>query len=464
MLSRIKLWSLTVIVLIAFIQQSYAIVRVEETSEWNKDSLTAYFKKYKLQIDKNSDYNALVDTIKTYKDSVTNNARLFGSNVDNILSGFKLFLEKHAKLTGNSAESLLTNMKHQLRQLELKGQLSKERVASVLDKVRHRIVAEKLMTEAEWKRAYAHFESSFVRPNWYQRLLRLKPDIPDMESSSIRNWVQTVMNNVARLGVLSKEQIESVTEILQENILSSDIHKLGEKAWAEDITHRISQKTQLKKEQLEGIIRTIVEEVRAYKVFAIDYTGQVKEETRHWLEDLRDSVWGKMQNVVQPFQHKATPQKPETWQFYHHRDMHLKYPGQEQKLMASLRAQASALSREVAPKTNVVSQAIETAVAAASGVASQATESVKDSFSNFWSQREYDVYRRLGYTEAHIDWIKNYLESTFQNQKDSVKGKTDEAAIAIKRYLDSCKVQTPTQVDDNVHRIKRYLENWRTLL
>jgi tRNA U34 5-carboxymethylaminomethyl modifying GTPase MnmE/TrmE len=120
------------------------------------------------------------------------------------------------------------------------------------------------------------------------------------------------------------------------------------------------------------------------------------------------------------------------------------------------------MSKAIEPmtKTNGISHAIETAVSAAA----QATNSVKGTFAHFWHQKEHDIYRRLGYTEAHIDWIRNYLEHTFQNQKDSVKGRADEAAIALKRYLDSCKVQTPNQVDVNVHRMKRYLEAWRTLV
>ncbi|CAO3703141.1 unnamed protein product [Rhizopus stolonifer] len=461
-MNKIKAWTLLVIVFITLIQQSYAIVRTEESPEWNKDSLTAYFKKYKLQIDKNSDYNSLVDTIKSYKDAVTANSRLFGTNVDHILSGFKHYLERQAKLTENDTDDLFTHLKHQLRQLELKGQLTKDRVQAVLDKVRYRVMHEKLMTEAEWKKAYAHFESTYAKPRWYQRLLHLKPDLQDIESSSLRDWVQSATAHLGRLGTLTKDQVSAVSETLYQSILNSDLNKLGERAWAEDLTHTISQRTQLKKEQLEEIVQSIANEVRAYKIFAIDYSGQAKEQAHHWMDDLQGLFWNKVQGIVEPIKTRL-PQNKDTWHFYNYRDTHLKYPGQEKKLTASLRAQAKSMSRAVEPKTNVVSHVIETAVSVASDAAAQATDSVKGSFAHFWSQREYEIYRRLGYTEAHVDWIKNYLEQTFQNQKDSVKGKSDEAAIAIKRYLDSCKIQTPNQVDANVHRMKRYLDSWSLL-
>ncbi|KAG1140202.1 hypothetical protein G6F37_009177 [Rhizopus arrhizus] len=466
--NKIKPHTIITIVLIALIGQSLAIVRTEEAPEWNKESLTAYFKKYKIHFDKNSDYNALMETIKSYKDSVTTNSRLFGSNVDHILSGFKLFLEKKTKLAQNDADDIYTNLRHQLRQLELKGQLTKDRVQAVLDKIRHEVIEQKLMTEAEWKRAHSHFESTYVKPTWYQRVLHLKPDVEDIESSSLKGWVHSVSNSLNHLGTLTKDQLATISDVLYQSVVNSDLNKLGDKAWIEEISHKISQKTQLKKEQLEDIVQAIAREVHAYKVFALDYTGQTKEQAHHWLDKFKGHMWTKVQEIVEPIKtkipyHPLQYQQPhETWHFYDYKDAHLKYPGQEERLTASIKAQVSSMSKAIEPMTKAsgISHAIETAVSAAA----QATNSVKGTFAHFWHQKEHDIYRRLGYTEAHIDWIRNYLEHTFQNQKDSVKGRADEAAIALKRYLDSCKVQTPNQVDVNVHRMKRYLEAWRTLV
>lgn len=417
-----------------------------------------------------------MDTIKSYKDAVTANARLFGSNVDHILYGFKNSMEKNAKLANNDAHAVLNNIRHQLRQLELKGQLKKDRVQAVLDKARHEVIREKLMTEAEWKKAYSHFEATYAQPTWYQRVFRLKPNIQDIESSSLKSWILSVTNNLNHLGTLTKEQVTSIGDALYQSILKTDIHKLGDNVWVEELKYSISQQTQLKKEQLEDVMEAIAKEVRAFKIFALDYTGQAKEQTSHWIHSVKNRVWTTVEGLMKPIRTRlshyrhhlpyADPTSHPKWEFYNYKDAHLKYPGEKKKLTASIQSQARSMSKqfETATATNVITHAFETAVSVASEAAAQATSSVKDSFAHFWRQKEHDIYRRLGYTEAHIDWIQNYLEKTFQNQKDSVKGKADEAAIAIKRYLDSCKVQTPNQVDASVHRMKRYLEAWRTLV
>jgi hypothetical protein len=135
---------------------------------------------------------------------------------------------------------------------------------------------------------------------------------------------------------------------------------------------------------------------------------------------------------------------------------------------------ASSLSEDwhASSKSMARSRTIHAVLSKASEVAAEATQKIQDlehldlkeTFGHFWREKEHNYYRKLGYTEAHIDWIQDYLVKTFTNQKKSVRERVDEAAINIKRYLDSVRIQTPVQNEQNVHKLKRHLESWRTLV
>jgi hypothetical protein len=468
-----KLFSILCIFLALISHVVVAIVRTEETNEWTKDSLGSYFNKYKILYDKKADHRSLIDIAKSYKDAATSNTKIFGSGVDNIISGFTNNIQKHAGLAENDVEGFITSLKHQLRQLELKGQLNKDRVRAVLDKAHIHAVRQKIMTESEWKKAYAFFESLYQPPTWYQRVLRIKPDVDD-GADSLNNWIHSTSDRISHLAGLTKEQSLAVRDQLRSSISKGDLFKLGDKAWVDDFVHSVSKKTELSKDQINHVVESITKDVNGYKIFALDYTGQAKDQALHWccqVKNYLSDLWETIQRHV--------------YYWYRRIQVNLGIKKQEptkilpSRVTDSFKSAASSIQSEwnASSKSKVRSRSIESVKSRVSTAASHATskinnfdfhhgksDSIKDSFAHFWRKKEHDAYRKLGYTEAHIDWIQNYLHKTFKNQKTSVKGRTDEAAIAIKRYLNDLGIQSPTQVDANVHKLKRHLESWRTLI
>lgn len=404
----------------------------------------------------------MADIAQSYKEAAAANAKYFGESVDSIVSGFADSFNKHSHLARNDVTGFLTNLKHQLRQLELKGQLSRDRIEAVLDKAHTEAVRQKLLTEAEWQKAYARFESRYQPAPWYQRVLGVKPAVDD-GSSSFNLWVKSITDRMSHFGDLTKEQIKDIEDQVRESISNTDIQRLGDKAWLEDLSHSISAKTQLKKDQLEEILHAINKDVHGYKIFALEYTGQAKEHAKNWMEQFKNYFEGIWDQIVVAYKH------------FEYRILHtfnLQKPKHAaQRVTASVKSVASSLSDDwhSSSKSMARSRTLHSAMSKASNAAAYATQKIqdfdlKDSFGHFWRQKEHDAYRRLGYTEAHIDWIQNYLEKTLRNQKALVRGKADEAAIAIKRYLDDLGIQSPVQVDQNVHKLKRHMESWRTLV
>ncbi|EPB85384.1 hypothetical protein HMPREF1544_07844 [Mucor circinelloides 1006PhL] len=456
--------------ILLFTRQSSAIVRTEEVNEWTKDNLGTYFNKYKILYDRSSDHKSLSEIAQSYKDAATANAKYFlGTNVDQILFGFTETLSKNTHLAKNDIDAFITDLKHQLRQLELKGQLSKERVKAVLDKAHHQAVKQKLLTEDQWQKAYHSVESHYQQPSWFQRVITGKSSIVDDGAAAFNHWMQSVMDHTAHIGGLTKEQAKDVGEQIRTSISNTDIHRLGDKAWLDNLSQSISKQTQLKKDQLEKIIDSINRDVHGYKIFGLEYTGQAKDHVKNWFERVKygcEDVWYQIKSFFR------------SCQAHIERVFNLKQLRKPKvvakEAAASVKSVASSLSSEwsSSSKSMAHSRTLHSALSKASGAAAYATNKVhdfdpseiKDSFGHFWRKKEHDAYRKLGYTEAHIDWIQNYLEKTFKNQKTSVKGRTDEAAIAIKRYLDELKVQTPSQIDQNIHKLKRHLESWRTLV
>lgn len=466
-------YSIASVLFILFISRTAAIVRTEEVDEWTKNSLGTYFNKYKILYDKKADHKSLTDIARSYKDAALSNAKYFGSNVDDILSGFTHSVHKHAGLAQNDVEKFATDLKHQLRQLELKGQLNKDRIKAVLDKAHIQAVRQKILTEEDWKKAYTHFESRFEPPTWYQRVLRLKPEVDD-GASSLNNWVHVTASRIGHLAGLTREQTLAVGDQLRSKLANADLYSLGSKAWVDDFVKSVSQKTDIKKDQLNKVVDSITKDINGYKIFALDYTGQAKDEVKNWcdraktyLEDLWEHIhhrvkfwFHRLQVKLGIKKHKATRISPS-------------------KVTESIKSAAQSIQHQWSASSKSIhrSRSIESVKSRASSAASHATSKlndfsfqhvkngdIKDSFAHFWRKKEHDAYRKLGYTEAHIDWIQNYLLKTFKNQKSSVKGRADEAATAIKNYLNGLKVQSPHQVDANVHKLKRHLESWRTLI
>ncbi|KAI8973202.1 hypothetical protein BDF20DRAFT_881003 [Mycotypha africana] len=519
---------------VLFITQTLAIVRTEEVEEWTRDDVGTYFNRYKDVYERKKDYQTFGELAESYKNAAADNVKyFFGTTVDQIVSGFSATLHKNTKLAQNDIDEYISNLKHDLRRLEIKGQLTKEHIGAVLDKAHHEAIRKKIMTEAEWKEAYARFESYFTQPTWYQRVLGRKSFL-EQSASGFNNWVQSVTDRVAHVGGLTKEQAKEIGEHVRSSVTNTDLQKLGDKSWLDNMTRTLSRHSQIKKDQLDKIVESLNEDIQSYRSYGLEYTGQATQEVKHWyyrikvfwinvrsrvgsfvhhckhnfyrtfneknikkhkshLYNTASSVSSKMSSASSKASRSATSlghkasKSVTSIRYEAGKSASSVYSNADRATSTlksnahmatnSIHSAASSISSEYDSYTNSVarSRTMHSLYARATNAPANAYNrayhklhdgktDLKGSFAYFWRQKEQDYYRRLGYTEAHIDWIQNYLYKTFKKEKSSVHSKADAASIAIKRYLHGLGIQTPAQIDQNVHKLIRHLESWRTLV
>ncbi|CEP07731.1 hypothetical protein [Parasitella parasitica] len=448
-------------------QAKAATTQVEDVTNWTKDQVQAYLDKYQIAYDKN-DQN-LLDTVKRYRDAAVANAGIFISDkadsVTHLVEGLKIKLEKQYKLSANNVEGLVNDISHELKQLELSGSLTQDKVKQALDQYQHKVVKQKYVTAAQWKEISNDIQSSFASPNWYQRIFGGGPSHSKFFSDdSFHTWLtSSVTQRLQKNKELTKAEIDAVVNSLQNTIQSTsssaqDLSKLGTATWWKQLSDNLEKSAKLKQNQVEDVVESLKDEVNAYKIFAMDYAAETTHQTQSYLLDvaqyLKNAGYDMYQKVVHPLQ--SNPEKEAQVN-------KALYTASSAAASATNAADASASSLR-AQITNAAGSAADAAASSASVLRSQASESVydaKDSFGRFWRQKELETYKKIGYTEAHIDWIENYLSKTFHDKTNLAKETVHQAIRTIRQYLVNAKVQTAAHIDSQLKSLEGLIESWR---
>lgn len=448
-------------------QAKAATTQVEDVTNWTKDQVQAYLDKYQIAYDRNDE--SLLDTVKSYRDAAVANAGIFISDkadsVTRLVEGLKIKLEKQYKLSANNVDALSNDLSHELKQLELSGSLTQDKVKQALDRYQHKAIKQKYVTAAQWKDISNDIQGSFASPTWYQRIFGGGPSHSKLfAEDSFHTWLTTsVTQRLQQNKDLTKAEIDSVVESLQKAISTTsasvqDLSKLGTAAWWKQFSKDLEKSAKLKQNQADAVVESLKDEVNAYKIFAIDYAGETAQQTQNYLlnaaQYLKDAGYDIYQKVVHPLQ--ANPDKEA-------KVSGALYSASSAAASATNAAGASASSLHAAA-TDAAAAATDAAASSASVLRAQASESVydaKDNFGRFWRQKELETYKKIGYTEAHIDWIENYLSKTFHAKTDFAKDTVQNAIRTIRQYLVNAKVQTAAHVDSQLKSIEGLIESWR---
>lgn len=444
-----------------------ATTQVEDVTNWTKDQVQAYLDKYQITYDKNDE--SLLDTVKNYRDAAVANAGIFISDkadsVTRLVEGLKIKLEKQYKLSANNVDALSNDLSHELKQLELSGSLTQDKVKQALDRYQHQAIKQKYVTAAQWKDISNDIQGSFASPTWYQRIFGGGPSHSKLfAEDSFHTWLTTsVTQRLQQNKDLTKAEIDSVVDSLKNAIGTTsssvqDLSKLGTAAWWKQLSKDLEKSAKLKQNQADAVVDSLKDEVNAYKIFAIDYAGETAQQTQNYLlnaaQYLKDAGYDIYQKVVHPLQ--ANPEKDA-------KVSGALYTASSAAASATNAAGASASSFRAAA-TDAAAAATDAAASSASVLRAQASESAydaKDNFGRFWRQKELETYKKIGYTEAHIDWIESYLSKTFHAKTDFAKDTVQNAIRTIRQYLVNAKVQTAAHVDSQLKSIEGLIESWR---
>lgn len=408
--------------MICFVQPTVADhLPSHDASHWTTEKVNAFMKKHNLGYDKHVDESLLSKKIQHYEQTAKDTARHFGVQVDHFTNAIKNQLEKQKALTQHDIDYLISDIRHHLRQLELQGQLSGDKVSQALDKVRRQVSNKKTMTDSSWKSikndAIARFHRHEQTPIW-QRVFSSSSSPPSVNQvkQSIDQWLDQVQTQLQSLQVMTDQQLVSVMDQLRRAVTRKNIDRLASPHWYERLYYRLALKAELTEKQLERIKDTLEQEVNAYKVFASDYLThrltrgtfydrccQMADTARATIEDWVDDTltWLSGAKNKQVIERMPGDLKEQDW---------------------------------------------------------------KVDFDLFWQGYLLEAFQLLGYSEAQIDHIKEKLTQVFAetNKKSlAAKANVDHDLESLKRYMQLARVQSSNQIEDEIDKIKHQLETWK---
>lgn len=441
-------------------QVQNAADQVKGATDWTQDQVQSYLDKYQISYDKN-DKN-LLDTVQKYRDAAVANAGYFindkTNTIERLIGGLKTKLEKQYKLSTNDIDAFTNDIQHELKQLELSGSLTQDKVKQSLDKLQHKAIKQKYVTAAQYKEIARDLESSFVTPTWFQRVFRTGPSHTGyFTDDSFQTWISSsVTQRLQENKELTKDEINAIVNTLKKAITSTsasvqDLTKLGTTHWWKQLSHDLEKDAKLQQAKANQVVESLKDEVNAYKIFAMDYAGQAADQSQNMLAAASQYIMNTGQSIYQAIVRQSNDKEAQMERAVH---------------SASSATDAAGQSAHdyYAAGTNAAASATDAAAASASVLRAQASQSVNDaknSFGHFWRQKELETYKKIGYTEAHIDWIENYLSKTFHDKTNFAKESVQNAVRTIRQYLINAKVQTAAHVDSQLKSIEGLIESWR---
>lgn len=409
------------------------------------------------------------------------NAGLFindkSNTVQRLMDGLKNKLETKYKLKADAIQAFTDDVQHELRQLELSGSLTQDKVKQSLDKLQHKAIKQKYLTASQYKEISNDLQSSFATPTWFQKLFGSSTSAY-FTDDAFHNWISnTITHRLQENKDLTKEQIQSIVDTLKSAIASTsssvqDLSKLASAKWWKQLSTDIEKNAKLKQGQVTGIVDSLKDEVNAYKIFAMDYAGEASDKTQSVLGSATqylvntgsyllsfiqpvNSVKGQVDDVVASASSAAQSATNAAG---------ASGASARDAAYSAANDAGNTVSSVAAAATDAANGAKDAAAASVASIHSQASENVhqaKNSFGRFWRQKELETYKNIGYTEAHIDWIENYLSQTFQDKRNFAKETVQHAIQTIRDYLVSVKVQTTTHVDHQLKSIENLIDSWR---
>ncbi|KAL0077615.1 hypothetical protein J3Q64DRAFT_1746515 [Phycomyces blakesleeanus] len=426
---------------------------------WTRYQLSSYLDTHKILYDKHADDASLIDTVKAYKDAAESNAKFFGERVEGIVDGIKIQLEKESGLKKVAGEALLSHLQHILRRLELKGELSWDRVQDELEQKQVEFIKHRIMTDAQWKKFVLDVSQSFQNQTWYQKLSGKYPTDFNTASSSLHKWLHKIGNRLAARKDMTHDQIFEILDHIKQAVVSNDTNTLGDKTWLEELAHRIESMPEVAKENVQSIVDSIEQDITAFKIFASDYIQNTIQETNQAAIDIKDSVKSYLDSVRHRFH----------WVLHNVESFiapHL-WPIQSHEKFKNSRAPftTTITSAKVISTVLTLSTTSTAPIGAVVPTPIGSTDlGCKRTFANYWYDVSWDALRQLGYTEVQINWIQRNLALAFQNSNlPMTDERIDQALELIRIYLTSNQVEPPHGIRSQIEKIRQLFTKWTHL-
>ncbi|SAL99013.1 hypothetical protein [Absidia glauca] len=370
----------------------------------------SYLIRYGITHDEMDDQELLA-TVKQYKDLAVLNAELFGNRVDRLLEG----LDRKLAITlpeAHQRERLLNDIERVLRQLEVQGEMTRDHVHAQLLDPNNRVAVSSshFLTPEQWQDVVQDVEETVSPPSTWSSWLR-GTRIGDKDPYHV--WLDdTTVQSSQWLPVRKQKTLKTALDKAMKQ------EALGSKHWWQRLLKELHGFSDA---EIESTIDHLRIKIVGFKVFAHDYLGLPTPPP-----------------VYQ--EHGDSPSSsPISWLMYWIRRCRQHLSNQASSFFAEKKAHSKQIQDEW----------------------SHAIHNAKQSFAQYWLDREYDAYRRLGYTEGEIAWIHGYLNKALSS---SSQHSFNQIIADVRSHLNAVGRQTKAQVELHVLKLDRLLQAWKISL
>ncbi|CAO3590319.1 unnamed protein product [Absidia cylindrospora] len=383
-----------------------------------------YLMRYSIPHDELDDAK-LLETVKRYRDLAVLNTELFGDRVERLLEGLDKKLEHYYKVAEpHQRQRLLKDIERELRQLEVQGQMTRDHVHEQLTDVNNKVAVSSshFLTPEQWRQVIRDVEETVTPPStwstWFGKSTNSIVRIGDKDP--YQTWLDDTSTPFASWLTISEHR--TLKTALDKAMKRQE---LGSKDWWRQL---IKELHGFSADRVERVMEELRIHVLGFKIFAHDYLGlptppPVYQDEHSWAE--RSDYY--VVNLVRTWTHNVARWLQGIRQ---HLDQ------QASSFIAEKKEQSQQLHNDWA----------------------KAIQQAKESFATYWHKREYDAYRRIGYTEGEIDWIRGYLEKALHHSSPTG---FNQIILDVRQYLNSLERQTKAQVELHVLKLDRMLQAWK---
>ncbi|KAI8335516.1 hypothetical protein BC941DRAFT_430531 [Chlamydoabsidia padenii] len=415
------LFSCLLVLFVGFVQLAHGFTTRNEAQK--------YLIRYGITHDEMDD-NDLLATVKQYRDMAVLNTELFGERVERLLQGLDQKLASGVLTDPHQRKRLIKDIERVLRQLEVQGQLTRDHVHDQLMDANNKVAVSSshFLTPEQWQQVVKDVVETVNPPSsWTSWLSRSSSPIKIGDKDPYHTWLD--QTTVSFSSWLPKHKQKTLKAALDKAMKRQE---LGSKDWWRQLLKELHG---FSDDELETTIDQLRIQVIGFKVFLHDYLGlptppPVYEDEHSWAEQ---SDYGVV-NTLRVWYHRWVyrPVRAVINWFSRCRQ-HLDH--QATTFLAEKKAQTQHVHDEWA----------------------QSIKNAKQSFANYWLEREKEAYRRIGYTEGEIAWIHGYLNKALTSSSShSITQIIDD----VRRHLNSVGRQTKAQVELQVLKLERLLQAW----
>ncbi|CAO3693869.1 unnamed protein product [Umbelopsis ramanniana] len=410
------------------------VFQQDDVSTWDKSQLKAWLSEHNINYDSSADLPSLV---KSYRDSATHYANLFGVKVDQATSKLQNTLTKQKDISGANIEYIIEEVKRQLRVLDLEGQLDYRHIQGGLNKAKKNVIKQKAATEEQWANIVTDVEAEFLdtKQTWYQKFFSNKKTASD----SAKAWLDETKAHLQKQKNLSEAQIDAIITALSARLDSvNDWRKESakkDKSWFKQLQKDLQSKADMTQEQAEEAIAGLESDFGGFKTSAIEYANGAYDNGQAYLTSFVERVTTSLRESGELTQAKINEIIAAITSRFQNVNWRTMPPQQQKTYLEQFKDDISVRSEQTKDQVNnivsIVSKTLEDYLASIKAYLSPGASEASKSASSVYSGATASANSAKNTVVSATDDAKNSAASVTDNAKNSAASATENAKASV---------------------------------